>query len=76
MHDELLKLYDWLTVNKLTLNAKKSNYVIFRPYQKRLSHNISIKFFHNKLNAFVSPEQKSCVKYLGIYFEKKSFMEI
>ena len=33
VNDELFKLYDWLTVNKLTLNAKKSNYVIFRPYQ-------------------------------------------
>ena len=32
-NDELLKLYDWLTANKPTLNAKKSNYVIFRPYQ-------------------------------------------
>ena len=69
-NDELLKLYDWLTVSKLTLNAKKSNYVIFRPYQKRLSHSISIKFFDNKLNTFVSLEQKSCAKYLGIYFDE------
>ena len=70
VNDELFKLYDWITANKLTLNAKKSNYVIFRPYQKRLSHNISIKFFDNKLNAFVSFEQKTCVKYLGIYFDE------
>ena len=68
-NDELFKLYNSLTVNKLTLNAKKSNYVIFRPYQKWLSNNISIKFFDNKLNAFVSIEQKSCVKYLGVYFD-------
>ena len=45
MNDELLKLYDWLIVNKLTFNAKKSNYVIFHPYQKRLPHNISVNFF-------------------------------
>ena len=31
---ELQKLYDWLTPNKLTLNAKKSNYVIFRSHQQ------------------------------------------
>ena len=70
MNDELLKLYDWLTVNKRTLNVKKSNYVIFRPYQKQLPHNISVNFFDHKLKAFVSLEQKSCVKYLGIYFDE------
>ena len=26
---ELQELYDWLTTNKLTLNAKISNYIIF-----------------------------------------------
>lgn len=31
---ELDHLYDWLTANKLSLNIKKSNFVIFRPYQK------------------------------------------
>ena len=31
---ELQELYDWLTTNKLTLNAKKSNYIIFRSYKK------------------------------------------
>ena len=31
---ELQELYDWLTTNKLTLNAKISNYIIFRSYKK------------------------------------------
>ena len=34
---ELLNLYNWLTSNKLSLNNKKSNYVIFRSYQKKNS---------------------------------------
>ena len=34
---ELHNLYNWLTSNKLSLNIKKSNYVIFRPYQKKNS---------------------------------------
>ena len=34
---ELNKLCEWLTANKLTLNAKKSNYVIFQNYRKKLS---------------------------------------
>ena len=33
---ELHNLYNWLTSNKLTLNIKQSNFVIFRPYQKKL----------------------------------------
>ena len=34
---ELHNLYNWLTSNKLSLNIKKSNYLIFRPYQKNRS---------------------------------------
>ena len=70
VNNELIKLYDWLTVNKLTLNTKKSNYIIFRPHQKRLNCNVSIKFFDNNRNAFVPLEYKSHVKYLGIYFDQ------
>jgi hypothetical protein len=35
---ELRNLYDWLTASKLTLNIKKSNFVIFHSYQKRLAY--------------------------------------
>ena len=34
VNNELLKVSEWLNANKLILNAKKSNYVIFRPYQR------------------------------------------
>ena len=34
---ELKNVHDWLTTNKLTLNTKKSNFVIFRPCQKKKS---------------------------------------
>ena len=36
---ELSKVQEWLVANKLTLNAKKSNFVIFHPYQKRLDRD-------------------------------------
>ena len=41
---ELHNLYNWLTPNKLSLNIKKSNYVIFPAYQKKLNydHNIDV----------------------------------
>ena len=35
INDELCKLYYWLRENKLSLNIKKSNYVIFRPREKK-----------------------------------------
>ena len=33
---ELRKVCNWPTASRLTLNIDKSNYVFFRPYQKRL----------------------------------------
>ena len=44
---ELLKVSDWLNANKLTLNAKKSNYVIFRPYQRKLNYSVNIEMIDN-----------------------------
>ena len=36
VNSELAKVSDWLNANRLTLNAKKSNFVIFRPYQRKM----------------------------------------
>ena len=38
VNQELCKLFDWLTANKLTLNIKKTNFVIFRPAQRKLNY--------------------------------------
>ena len=35
---EIFRVYNWLIANKLSLNIKKSNFVIFRPRQKKLNH--------------------------------------
>ena len=35
VNKELYKVYTWLTANKLSLNIKKSNFVIFRARQKK-----------------------------------------
>ena len=44
VNSELLKLSDWLTANKLTLNIKESNFVILRPHPKKIDipHNIRL----------------------------------
>ena len=38
VNQELNNVYDWLTANKLTLNTKKSNFVIFCPPQRKLTY--------------------------------------
>ena len=43
VNNELKKLYLWLNVNRLSLNASKTNYIIFHPYNKPLKKHITIK---------------------------------
>ena len=45
---ELNNLHDWLTTNKLTLNTKKSNLVIFRPKQKKICYLPQISTFDSE----------------------------
>ena len=63
-------LYDWLTANKLTLNNKKSNYVIFRPYQKEMHTPPQICIFDNETRKRISLTQKDCIKYLGVLIDE------
>ena len=50
--------------NNITLIAKKSNNVIFRPYKKKV-HN------DNETNKSVnSLERKDCIKYLGVLIDE------
>ena len=66
INDELRHLYDWLTSNMLTLNIKKSNFVIFRPYKKKLSYHPQIHIFNNEKNVNVSLEQRDCINILDL----------
>ena len=52
-----------------TLNANKSNYVIFRPYQRKLGSSVNIQMFDNSTHTFTSLEWKEHVKYLGILLD-------
>ena len=40
---ELIKVVGWLITNKLSLNIKKTNYIIFYPYQKRINLTSAIR---------------------------------
>ena len=69
MNNELQKLNSWLSANKLTLNIKKSNFVLFRPYQEKVTSKIDIRIFDNFQNDFVSLENKEYIKYLGLLMD-------
>ena len=50
--------------NKLSLNAKKSNFDIFRTNQKGIDYDVNIKIYD-------SFERKECVRYLGVLTASK-----
>jgi len=66
VNEKLINVCDWLLANKLTLNAKKSNYVIFHPYQRKIQSVITLKVFDNEQKAFRDLERKQFVKFLGV----------
>ena len=66
---ELHKVCNWPTANRLTLNINKSNYVIFRPYQKRLILKPKIVIYDNVLSKSIHLECKDYVKYLGVLID-------
>ena len=63
---ELSNVQQWLIANKLSLNTKKSNFVIFHPYQKILNYQVQIKVFDVDTNSNRALECKDYVKYLGV----------
>ena len=68
VNPELHNLYNWLTSNKLSLNIKKSKYVIFRPYQKKITYDPWV--FDNESNKKVALGRKNFIKYLGLFIDE------
>ena len=66
---ELSKVQEWLVANRLTLNAKMSNFVIFHPYQKNFDRDVILKIFDIETNDFVLLDKKTYIKYLGILID-------
>ena len=69
VNNELVRVSDWLNANKLTLNAKKSNFVIFRPHQRKMDHSVNILMFDNSNHILTCLECKDHVKYLGVLLD-------
>ena len=64
VNGELKKLTLWLNVNRLALNVKKTNFVIFRSPKKTPDHNVTLLMNKSAL------EQKDHVKYLGVLMDQ------
>ena len=43
LNNELTRIQEWLTSNQLTLNIKKTNFIIFKSHRKRVNRQINIK---------------------------------
>ena len=56
VNQELKHLSEWLNVNRLALNVKKTNFVIFRSNRKPTNHNVTLILNRKAL------EQKDHVK--------------
>jgi hypothetical protein len=65
INNELKEVIKWLRLNKLSLNAAKTELIIFRSNRHPINYsNISIKFNGHKLTPV------SRVKYLGMYIDE------
>ena len=65
LNSELEKVSNWLMANKLTVNVKKTNYVIFKVRQKQLPSVL----FNIRINN-ETIERKSHTKFLGVYVDE------
>ena len=60
INKEFQILYDWLCANRLSLNAAKTEFIIFRPPRTSLNKRVTLKL--NGITIYESPK----IKYLGI----------
>ena len=63
VNNELVKINDWMKLNKLTINYDKTNYIIFT--NKKLNTNVNIKLEGHTL------KQVKETKYLGVILNEK-----
>ena len=67
----MANVYNWLTSNKFSLNLKKSNFVIFRPLQKKLPFTPKLYLYDPSTNKHKQLECREFVKYLGVLIDYK-----
>ena len=71
INEELRNLSNWVMVYKFSINVKKSYFVIFRPYQKRVDSEVNINIFDYSASSLLSLDRKEYIKYLGVLIDSK-----
>ena len=64
LNDELLCLSKWFAANRLSLNIKKTNYIIFSSSRKKIPTNLPNLNINGNVN-----ERVRYAKFLGIYID-------
>ena len=64
LNDELDNISTWLKVNKLSLNIKKTHFIVFTSKKNKVGP-LSIKIDGQQI------EEVSCTKFLGVYIDSK-----
>jgi hypothetical protein len=70
MNEELTNVKKWCDLNKLSINIKKTNYMIVKSSNKKITENINIKIT-NKDGTICCLERKDHIKYLGVLIDEK-----
>ena len=65
MNNKLTKIVEWLNVNKLSLNVKKTYYMIFSLFRNRIFNDTDIKI-NGQMVACVA-----CTKFLEVLIDEK-----
>ena len=69
VNKELTSVWNWLMANKLSLNPKKSNFVFFLPYQKRMNFEVAIKLFDHDKNSLILLERTDYLPWCSYRFK-------
>ena len=64
MNEELQMFDVWMKRNKLSVNIKKTNYVIFKSSMKKIAHNFLFCYGNEIL------KQENTTKFLGVYIDQ------
>ena len=65
INSELILLYEWLCANRLSLNAGKTEYMIFRPPRKTIDCKFKLRLNYTKLY------ESTKIKYLGVILDSR-----
>ena len=64
LNEELKNVFQWLLSNKLSLNVRKLNFIIFRPEKKKPPRKIKLEINCDPI------EELESTKYLGVILDQ------